>query len=573
MAIYRRIISYMKPYWGRFCAALVCMMSVAALTAVSMWLIKSVIDQIFLSRDKEMLYLVVWIVPIIFISKGIFAYGQNYLMAYIGQRMIQTIRNQLYQHINKLSMSFFSKNTTGGLIARVTNDAQVLQNALSRVPANIIRDGLTVIFLLGLLFYLHWKFAFISIVVFVIASFPITYFGKKMRNASRQGQQLMAHVYAHLDETIQGAPIVRAFNREKTENSRFERKYIEYFHTIMRYVRSESLSPPVMELIGAIAITFVIWLGGKDVIDGVWTTGSFFAFLGSAISMYQPMKNFSRLNPVIQQAAAGAERIFALLDEKPAIQDAPHAHDMPQFSRAIRFMNVDFAYSSGEKVLNKAQFEIKKGESIALVGSSGAGKTTLVNLLLRFYDPISGSIQIDDIDIKDITMTSLRQHIGVVTQDILLFNESVLFNVQYGKENATKEDVVQACKKANAHEFIMNLKNGYNSVIGERGTLLSGGQKQRISIARAIIKNPDILVLDEATSALDAESERLVQDAMEHLMKERTVIVIAHRLATVKKVDRILVLGNGAIVESGPHRELFKKEGMYKKLYELQLLT
>jgi len=364
--IYKRIISYIKPYRGRFCVALVCMAGVASLTAVSMWLIKSVIDQIFLNQDKEMLYLVVWIVPIIFISKGIFAYGQNYLMAYIGQRMIQTIRNQLYQHLNKLSMSFFSRNTTGSLIARVTNDAQVLQNALNRVPANIVRDGLTVVCLLGLLFYLHWKFAFISIAVFVIASFPITYFGRKMRKASRQGQQLMAHVYAHLDETIQGAPIVRAFNHEREENKRFEKKYIEYFHAIMRYVRSEALSPPVMELIGAVAITFIIWMGGKDVIDGVWTTGSFFAFLGGAISMYQPMKNFSRLNPVIQQAAAGAERIFALLDEKPSIQDTPGAHTMPQFSRAIRFVNVYFAYSSGEKVLNKSQFEINNGESVAL---------------------------------------------------------------------------------------------------------------------------------------------------------------------------------------------------------------
>lgn len=573
MNIYKRILVYVKPYWGRFCLALVCMTGVAMLTAVSMWLIKSVIDQVFLNQDKEMLYLIVWIVPVIFIAKGICTYGQNYLMAYIGQRIIQNIRNQMYQHLNGLSMSFFSKNTTGNLIARLTSDAQLLQNALNRVPANIVRDGLTIICLFCLLLYLHWKFALISCIAFPVASYPIILFGKKMRSASRLGQSLMAELYAHLDETLQGTAIVRAFNRERFENVRFAEKYKKYFNAVMRYVRSEALSPPVMELIGALAVIFIIWYGGSDVIDGVWTTGSFFAFLGGAISMYQPMKNFSRINPVIQQAAAGAERIFVLLDEPPDIEDHPHAKTMETFKDTIAFNHVYFAYDKRENVLQDVSFKINQGDSIAFVGPSGAGKTTLVNLLLRFYDPQGGSITIDGIDVRDLTIFSVRNHISIVTQDILLFNESVKYNVAYGRENATDDEIIQACMLANAHSFIMNLPQGYSTGIGERGILLSGGQKQRLSIARAIVRNPDILILDEATSSLDAESERLVQEAMDRIMKDRTVMVIAHRLATVKKVDRIFVIDKGTIVEAGPHKELFKKEGMYKKLYELQLLT
>lgn len=308
-------------------------------------------------------------------------------------------------------------------------------------------------------------------------------------------------------------------------------------------------------------------------IDGVWTTGSFFAFLGGAISMYQPMKNFSRINPVIQQAAAGAERIFVLLDEPPDIEDHPHAKTMETFKDTIAFNHVYFAYDKRENVLKDVSFKINKGDSIAFVGPSGAGKTTLVNLLLRFYDPQGGSITIDGIDVRDLTIFSVRNHISIVTQDILLFNESVKYNVAYGRENATDDEIIQACMLANAHSFIMNLPQGYSTGIGERGILLSGGQKQRLSIARAIVRNPDILILDEATSSLDAESERLVQEAMDRIMKDRTVMVIAHRLATVKKVDRIFVIDKGTIVEAGPHKELFKKEGMYKKLYELQLLT
>ncbi|MFH1380348.1 MAG: ABC transporter ATP-binding protein [bacterium] len=557
----------------RFLVALLCMSGVAGLTAVSMWLIRSVIDNVFLNQDKEMLYLIVWLVPIIFICKGICAYGQNYLMAYIGQKVTQRIRNQLYQHINALSMEFFSRNSTGSLIARVTNDAQLLQNALNSIPANIVRDGLTVIFLLGLLFYLHWKFALIAFVVFPIASWPIVYFGKKMRYASRQGQHLMAGIFSHIEETVQAAVIVRAFNKETQENIRFEKKYEKYLNAIMRYVRSESLSPPVMELIGALAITFIIWYGGNDVIKGFWTTGSFFAFLGGAISMYQPLKNFSRLNPVIQQASAGAERIFKIIDEKPVITNLPGAAHMKPFAHNITCQAVDFAYVSDEDVLHGIDLEIKKGESVALVGPSGSGKTTLISLLLRLYDPSQGTICIDGTDIKQLSFSSLRSQFGIVTQDILLFNESVMYNVSYGREEATEEEVKQACITANAHDFIMNLPQKYESIIGERGMLLSGGQKQRLSIARAILRNPHILILDEATSSLDAESEQLVQEAMEQLLQDRTVIIIAHRLATVKKVDRILVLDNGRIVEKGSHAELFKKEGIYKKLYKLQLLN
>ncbi|MBD3272153.1 MAG: ATP-binding cassette domain-containing protein [Elusimicrobia bacterium] len=571
--MYRRLCAYIRPYTGRFIAALICMIGVAGTTALSMWLIRSVVDQIFINKDNEMLYLVVWLVPLIYAAKGILAYGQNYLMGYIGQRVIQRIRNELYAHINSLSLDFFALHSTGNLVARITNDAQVLQNALNKVPANIVRDGLTVFFLNILLFYLHWKFALIAIIVFPIASYPIVVFGRKMRKATRQGQHLMAEVYSHIDESIAGASIVRAFNRQNTENVRFHKKYEKYFHAFMRYVRSESMSPPVMEFIGALAIVFIIWYGGSEVINGVWTTGSFFAFLGGAISMYQPLKNFSRINPVIQQAASGAERIFAILDTKPSIIERDNAVPIRSCNDRIAFNHVVFSYRPSDPVLNSVSFEIKKGESIAVVGPSGAGKTTLINLLLRFYDPDSGSVTIDQHDLRDVTLESLRSLVGLVTQDVVLFNETVWYNIAYGRDTCTEEEIIRASTMANAHSFIMSLPRQYNTIIGERGMLLSGGQKQRLSIARAIVRNPQILIFDEATSSLDAESEQLIQQATERLMQDRTVIIIAHRLATVKKVDRIIVLDHGTIVDAGSHTDLFKKDGIYRKLYQLQLLA
>lgn len=570
--IYRRLLSYLRPYHSRFILALVCMSVFSGLTGATMWLVKNVFDRIFIAKDITMLYMVVWLIPVFFLIKGIAGYGQNYLLYYITQNVVRKIRNELYEKLISLSHDFYARNSTPKLMARVTNDVMALQNALFRVPPNIIRDGLTVIVMIGILFYLHWKFAHISLVVFPVASIPLAQFSRKMRNSSREGQKQMAEVYASLQEMLTGIGIIKAFLQEQREIERFHRENDRYYDTQQQFIRVDARSSPIMEFIGSLAVAFILWYGGKDVINGVWSSGSFVAFLTAAFSLYQPLKNFSQTNSLIQQAAAGTERIFEILDEKATITDAPDSTPLTGFSRDINFSKVIFHYPEKQNVLKSINLTIKSGEIIAVVGPSGSGKTSLAHLLLRFYDTQSGSIQIDGRDIKTLSLASLRSHIGIVPQEIILFNETVRYNISYSKRNATEEEIIAAAKAANAYPFIMRMPQTFDTVIGERGIRLSGGERQRLAIARAILKNPPILILDEATSALDAESEKLVQEAIENLMENRTVILIAHRLATVKKADRIIVIDKGEIVEQGKHEQLLSQEGVYSRLHNLQLL-
>ena len=570
--IYKRLLKYLDPHMLRFIAACVCMAIFSALTGATMWLVKNIFDKIFVARDMHMLYLVTISIPLLFLIKGIAGYGQNYLLYYIAQNVVVKIRNQLYEKLVTLSHDFYINNSSARVMARVTNDVSALQNALFRVPPSIIRDGLTVIVMVGILFYLHWKFALISILVFPIASIPLAQYAKKMRNASREGQKQMGELYSSLQETLGGISIIKAFFQEKKEIARFEKENDKFYHTQQKFIRVDARSSPMMEFIGSLAVAFILWYGGRDVINGVWSSGSFVAFLTAAFSMYNPVKNFSQTNSIIQLAVAASERIFEVLDQKPSVIEKEGALELKTFSSDIRYENVTFRYRPDREVLSKLNITIKKGEVVAVVGPSGSGKTSLINLLLRFYDPQQGRILIDGEDIKDIKFESLRSKIGIVTQEVILFNESVRYNIAYGKNDASDEEIISAAKAANAHAFIMRMSHGYDTVIGERGMRLSGGERQRLSIARAILKNPPILLLDEATSSLDAESERLVQEAIENLMTNRTVVLIAHRLATVKKADRIVVLDRGVVVEEGKHDELLKNEGVYSRLHNLQLL-
>ncbi|MBU2614054.1 MAG: ABC transporter ATP-binding protein [Elusimicrobiota bacterium] len=569
---YKQLYKYFKPYKSRFFVALFCMAIVSGLTGLIRYLLKPMIDKVFIAKDMHSLYFIVCSIPIAYFLLGLFNYGKNYFMSYIAQRITLNIRNKSYEQLQRLSTSFYSKGTTGKIMSRLTNDISALQFALNRAPATLVCDGLTVIVLIVMLFYLNWKFALISFIVFPFVSFPIINFSRRLRNLSREGQKQMAELYTNLQESIMAINITRAFNREKTEIERFKKINWDLYTLVMRFTKIEALSSPLMEFIGAFAVGLVLFFAGKDVISGVWSPGSFFAFFAAAFSIYQPIKNFANLNPQIQQAISASERIFELLNQVPEVSENHDAKELEPFKNEIEFKHVSFEYDKDDIVLKDVNFEVKSGEVVAIVGPSGSGKSTIINLLLRFYNPVKGTITLDGKDIKEGTLKSLRGQMSIVTQETILFNESIHYNISYGNPDATEEQIVNAAKLAQAHAFIEKAPNGYNTLVGERGVFLSGGEKQRIAIARALIRNPKILLLDEATSNLDAESEQLVQNALEKLMEGRTTLIIAHRLATIKKSDKIIVLENGSIVDTGTHEELFKKEGLYRRLHQLQII-
>lgn len=586
----RRLLPYIAPYWKRLLAAVVSMAGVATLTAGAMWLLKVVIDMALTDKDVSALLSIVSLIIICFLIKGILSYNHDYLTAYVGQAATRDLRIALYAKLHTFSLDYFNREASARLISILTNDITIIQQMLSRAPVTVIKDGLTMVFLIGFLIYLNCKLALFSFIVLPVCGVLIVAFGKKIKAVGKQSQSQMAEVYHKMQETLTAMPLIKAYLAENYEIKRFFKENQNFFGLMMRLQRTEALSHPVMEFLGACGIAILLWVGGKDVINGVWTSGSFFAFIGSALSLYQPIKNFSRNNVSIQQAAAAGERVFAIFDAKPTIIQKSNAGVLPPFAGDIKFNGVSFSYghsdtvlkheSASPPVLKNIELAIKKGEVLAIVGPSGSGKTTLANLLLRFYDPGSGTVTIDGIDIRDVTLESLRRQIGIVSQDVILFNTSVWENIAYGMSDMVNESnrkellnkVKAAALFANAHEFIMQLPHGYETNVGEKGVLLSGGQKQRIALARAIVKDPPILLLDEATSALDSESEKAVREALEKMMRQRTVIIIAHRFSTVKYADRILVMDKGRIVESGKHEELIKGSGLYNRLYELQLL-
>ena len=576
MPVSKRLARYLVPYLPRFVQAGFCMAVVAALQAGIIWLIQPVMNNIISGSDVRKLGLVVAALPVMYGIKGIFGYAQNYLMNYISQGIVRDIRKQLFGHLQSLSVDFYHRNPTGQIMSVLTNDTQTLQSSIGSVPVQIIRDGLTVVFLVGMIFYLNWRFALVTMLLLPIAMIPIGVLGSKMRKAGRHIQVDMGHFYATMQEGITGNLITKIYGRHEEEIERFDKRNQSYYSLVMRWVRADALGAPIMEFLGSFAAGFLLWYGGRDVMNHVWTMGSFTTFLGASLSAYKPVKDFTSVNSRIQQGLACAERLFHLIDEEPSVTEKPGASALAPFRKEIHYQDVSFSYDNGEPVLKGVDLKIGAGQVVAFVGPSGSGKTTITHLLPRLFDVKGGAVLIDGTDIREVTLQSLRRQIGVVTQDTILFNETVRFNIAYGKSGVPfaevpQSEIEEAAKVANAHDFILNMPQGYDTVIGERGVRLSGGQRQRLSIARAVLKNPPILILDEATSALDNESERLVQEALERLMKGRTVLVVAHRLSTVRKADRIVVLADGRIAGDGPHARLLDQSEIYRKLYETDL--
>jgi subfamily B ATP-binding cassette protein MsbA len=551
--------------------AMVCMLFVSAATSGSAFLVKPVLDDVFFKKDLTMLKLIPLAIVAIFMLKGLFDYGQAYLMSYVGQRIIADLREKIYNHLQSLSLSFFTRNPTGTLMSRITNDVSMVQGAVTDAVTGLLKDFFTIIGLVAVVFYRDWRLAIVALVVFPVAVYPIVKFGRKLRSYSVRSQTAMGDISTILLETISGNRIVKAFNMEDYERKRFARENRRLFGISLKSARVRAISHPLMEFLGGLGIAFIVFYGGYNVIKGVATPGTFFSFLAALLMLYEPVKRLSGVNNAVQQGLAAASRIFEVLDTVPEIRNKPMAKLLSFVSKGIDYENVSFKYEE-DWVLKNINLHIRTGEVVAFVGSSGGGKTTLVNLLPRFYDVSSGKVLIDGWDIRDVTVESLRGMIGIVTQQTILFNDTVRNNIAYGKINEPFEEIVKAAKAAYAHGFIQNLPNGYDTVIGEQGVKLSGGERQRISIARALLKNAPILILDEATSSLDSESEIEVQKALEFLMQSRTTLVIAHRLSTVRKADRIVVISDGVVVEEGTHEELLEREGEYKKLYLLQFM-
>jgi len=526
-------------------------------------------DDIFLKKDTRMLMLIPVAVVLIYLIKGACHYAQSVIMNFIGQRVIADLRYRLYEKIQEQSLAFFTQNPTGVLISRITNDVNFMKEAVSEAVTNLFKDSFTIFCLIFVIFYRDWKLAIIAMVVFPLTIYPIATFGRKMRKVATRTQVTMGTLTSLLQETISGTRIVKAFGMEKHENERFAGENELLFRLTMKSVAISAISSPFMEFLGGIGIAVIVFYGGYQVIQGHSTPGTFFSFLTALIMLYEPIKRLTNVNNKIQQGISAAIRVFGIIDTTPDILDAPDAVELPRITQGIALEDVSFRYEE-TPVLKNIALRITAGEVLAFVGMSGGGKTTLVNLIPRFYDVTSGRILIDGRDIRTATIASLRKQIGMVTQQTILFNDTVRNNIAYGSFEKPEAEIIRAARAANAHDFITRLPQGYDTRIGEQGTKLSGGERQRISIARAILKDAPILILDEATSSLDTEAEIEVQGALENLMQGRTTLVIAHRLSTVRNADRIVVLVDGRIIEEGTHDELLARQGEYAKLYAMQ---
>ncbi len=565
-----RILNYVKPYKKWLTIAMVCMVIVAAMGGAQAYMVKPLLDEIFFKQDHTMLMVLPLGIMGIFLVKGFFYYSYSYLLEKVGQSVIRDIRNKLYSHIQLLPLSFFNKKPTGELISRVISDVTLIQGAVSNVLVGILKDTFQVLFLIGVIFYQNWRMATISMILLPLVIYPIVNFGRRHRRLSKGSQQTTAQVSNILYETITGNRIVKAFCMERYEISRFAETLDRLFAIVMRNTRISAISHPLMEFFGGIGISLVVWYGGSQVLAGKSTPGTFFSFLTALIMIYEPIKGVSKINNSLQQGIAAAERVFDILDVEPDVAEKKDALEMPSVKEAIEFRDVRFKYDDHTEVIKGINLKVMAGEVLALVGSSGGGKSTLVNLIPRFFDVSSGSLTFDGIDIRDVTLSSLRRQIGIVTQQTILFNDSVRNNISYGSPDASFEQIREAARAAHALNFIEQLPEGFDTVIGESGARLSGGERQRVSIARAILKNAPILILDEATSSLDTESEREVQQAIENLVQSRTTFVIAHRLSTIRNADRIIVIQEGKIAEEGTHDSLLPLGGVYKMLHDMQ---
>jgi len=566
---HKHILSLVKENKLRLFLAMVCMLVIAISTSATAFLVKPVLDDIFFNKDHQMLIIIPIAVILIYFLRGLGSYGQEYLMNYVGEGIIRNLRNDLYDRIQDLPLAFFHKEKTGVLMSRITNDVNIIKAMVSTAVTGSLKDSFTIVGLTLVIFYRDWKMALFAFVVLPLAFFPLVEFGRRVRRVSTGCQESMADLNSFLHETFAGNKIVKAFGMESYEKKRFFEKTFRLFKIEMKAVVARSLSSPIMEFLAGLGIAFIIWYGGSKVISGTSTAGTFFSFMAAVLMLYDPVKKLSGLNNAVQQGLAAADRVFDIIEMETDIKEKKNPVEIKRGPHRVSFENVFFKYEN-VMVLKDINLDVKAGEVLALVGMSGGGKTSLVNLIPRFYDVTQGAIRVDGVNICNASISSLRDQMAIVTQEPILFNESVRNNIAYGKMNATEQEIVKAAKAAYAHDFIQGFPDKFDTNIGELGGRLSGGEKQRICIARALLKDAPILILDEATSSLDAEAEMLVQKALENLMKGRTTFVVAHRLSTIDYADRIAVIVNGRIVEEGKREELIAQKGEFFKLYQMQ---
>ena len=566
-----RLVRYLKPYRLRLVAAFICSALVAAFSGAYAWLVKPVLDEIFINKNESLLLVLPLALFAVAVLKSAFSYGQNYLMNYVGNQVVTDIRQELFGRMIRLPVKYHDSNTSGRLVSRVINDVTLMANAVAGVLKDVFQQGLTFLVMLGVIFYQNWKLGGMSVIVIPLTVVTMMRMGKRLRSLGKSGQEQMGDMASTLQETLAGIRMVKAYGREAAEAERFKESNKAFFGTTMKAIQVSSLGSSHIEVIGVVGVAVIIWYGGSLVINGEMTPGAFFSFLAAMFMVFTPLRRLSGSNNTIQQALAAAERVFSVIDLETEEGTDRGRLVMPPIARSVAYQDVTFLYE-GQAVpaLTDIDLVIQAGEMVAIVGSSGSGKTTLANLLPRFYEPTAGRVLIDGVDIQSFTLASLRAQIGIVSQDVVLFDDTVLNNIAFGKPHATEAEIVQAAKLAYAHEFVERLPQGYQTMVGEKGVKLSGGERQRLAIARAILRDPPLLILDEATSALDTESERVVQLALSNLMEHRTTLVIAHRLSTIQRADRIVVLDRGAIVEIGTHDELLIQGGHYKRLHALQ---